>query len=245
MAEAQVDATQKAVEIPLKEKELEPKKNTMGYLVSYCDIMTLCLTFFIILSTMAEEQQKLAFQTGIGSFRTSIKTLGLAGILTKSTKAVERDFLDPAAVSLVPFVDKELRFRVDKATDDQGFSPLEADAVEYLEKGYEVWIPTGIRFRRGERGLSREDVAKLAGLAEFVARLEGKVQVVGTSSPDEGSLGEGYRLAVGRAEEVYKVLNLKGFFLRGDMSLRGYRWPAFEKILPGTERTVDLIVHRR
>jgi len=228
----------------LKEKELPPKKNPLGYLVSYCDTMTLCLTFFIILSTMAEEQQTLAFQTGIGSFRTAIKTLGLAGILSKSTRAVEKDFLDPAATSLVPFVDKELRFKVDADTSDPGYRSLAADAASYLEKGYDVWVPTGISFEPGQGKLGDADVMRIDRLTELIDKLRGTLQIVGTASPEDGDLQTGYRLALDRAMQVYQVVRIHSEIMEGDVTIRAYRWPSVDKAPPKGSRTVDIIVHR-
>ena len=65
-----------------------PKQGPPAYMVSFCDMMTLILTFFILLVSMAKEQRAGLVAKGLGSFIVAIKTHGLDGIMTGQEKAV-------------------------------------------------------------------------------------------------------------------------------------------------------------
>ncbi len=230
-------------EEPVKEKELECRKNTLAYLVSYCDIMTLCLTFFIILTTMAAEQKELAFESGIGSFRTDVKTLGLSGILSGGRDMNEKKHLQPESGSVLPFVDKDMTYHVDADVEEDGYESLESDVAETLEKGGQVQLSTGIFFDKGKSTLTFGDRRRLRAMLEALSALKGKIQIVGLTSDDEGGLSDAYRLALKRAKAVYDGLALKGS--KRDVSLRGYNWPASSELRdPKGSRTVEIVVSR-
>jgi chemotaxis protein MotB len=64
-----------------------PKAAPPAYMVSFCDMMTLILTFFILLVSMSKEQQAGLVADGVGSFIIAIKSHGLDGILSGQEKA--------------------------------------------------------------------------------------------------------------------------------------------------------------
>ena len=53
-----------------------------AYLVSFGDMMTILLTFFILLCTYATQRKSGFVADGIGSFRLAIEALGLPGFLS-------------------------------------------------------------------------------------------------------------------------------------------------------------------
>ena len=62
------------------------KKGAPAYMVSFGDMMTLILCFFILLVSMAKDQDYGLMAKGIGSFVMSVRTMGLTGILDSSEK---------------------------------------------------------------------------------------------------------------------------------------------------------------
>lgn len=64
------------------------KPKVPAYLVSFSDMMTILLTFFILLNTYASEKQAGFISDAIGSFRLAIEAMGLPGFLPADTKPV-------------------------------------------------------------------------------------------------------------------------------------------------------------
>ncbi|MFT7484366.1 MAG: flagellar motor protein MotB [Candidatus Paceibacteria bacterium] len=59
-----------------------PKPAPPAYMVSFCDMMTLILTFFILLVSMSKERKAGLAAAGVGSFVIAVKSHGLPGVLS-------------------------------------------------------------------------------------------------------------------------------------------------------------------
>lgn len=70
----------------MAEKPKDEKMPIPGWLVSFGDMMTLILTFFILLVSMAEERQYGMMADGLGSFVSALKSHGLPGVLTETER---------------------------------------------------------------------------------------------------------------------------------------------------------------
>ena len=64
----------------------EPKVGPPAYMVSFGDMMTLILTFFILLISMSKEQNIGLIAQGVGSFIIAIESQGLPGIMPANEK---------------------------------------------------------------------------------------------------------------------------------------------------------------
>lgn len=60
----------------------DPKPSVPGYIVTFSDMITLLLTFFVMLLSMAETQvEKHKFEKGVFSFRRAIADFGMSGLM--------------------------------------------------------------------------------------------------------------------------------------------------------------------
>ena len=59
----------------------EPKSGPPAYMVSFSDMMTLILTFFILLVSLSHEQSFGLLADGVGSFRVALESHGVNGLL--------------------------------------------------------------------------------------------------------------------------------------------------------------------
>lgn len=78
-----------STELPQRPKVVIKKVKTKGapaYLVSFGDMMTLILCFFILLVAMSKERNYGLMARGIGSFVIQVKSMGLTGIMSAHEK---------------------------------------------------------------------------------------------------------------------------------------------------------------
>ena len=106
----------------------ETKKGAPLWMVSFGDMMTLILTFFILLVSLGSEQQGGLIAQGLGSFLVNRETFGLPGLMDREERItvfnnVRRRF------QLPPEEDPE---RAVAAREASSLELLSADAVEAL-----------------------------------------------------------------------------------------------------------------
>lgn len=74
-------------------KTEEPKKDVPAWIVSFTDMVTLLLAFFVLLQSFAQEQHPELFYVGQGSFNTAIQGLGIPSWLYGIKTMNKRSFL--------------------------------------------------------------------------------------------------------------------------------------------------------
>jgi flagellar motor protein MotB len=73
-------------------RDEEDKPKVPGWIVSFTDMITLLLSFFVLLQSLAEVRDPELFFEGQGSFVRAIRTFGLPGFMTGEKAQPKRDF---------------------------------------------------------------------------------------------------------------------------------------------------------
>lgn len=217
-----------------KKHPKEPKKGAPAYMVSFGDMMTLILCFFILLVSLASEQNFGLLAKGVGSFIVAVESHGLNGILSASEKAeifenVRRRF------NLPPEPDPERR---EDPIDASQFELLRAEALEALTPHRELRQPRVATFGPESSALSAESRRYLDRLADSLRPNRGQILVLEGHALD-GSTGvrTDHWLAFQRADEVRRYLIDQHGFVPRRVEARAW----LEDIVPegASTRSVD------
>lgn len=208
---------------PPKPKVLVVKVKEQGapaYLVSFGDMMTLILCFFILLVAMSKERNYGLMARGLGSFVVQIKSMGLTGILDAHEK---QSILDQMRrrFNLPPEDDPERREAHEQAALNE---LLRAEDLEALEPHDEVRQPRVADFAPDSAQLTAGTRAYLDTLVETLRPRPGHVLSLEGHGPDAGpTFGHSpHRLAAARARAVADYLVREHGFPSG--AVRAKAW---------------------
>lgn len=184
------------------------------WVISFSDMMTLLLSFFVMLQTMAKSRDAMLFGLSQDSFRRAIAGMGVPDLLFGKAEYPGMDWrklkypTDPAPE------DEVVRTRVIDAEDEdirRVFSELrsriKSETAPVEDKTTSVFA-TGIRFAAGSDALdesAEKFVANLAGsIRQNVTGRGVQVYVVGLAG--EGPAREQWMLSARRAQAVRQSL---------------------------------------
>ena len=178
------------------------KKGAPSYMVSFGDMMTLILCFFILLVSMAKERNYGMLAKGIGSFVVQLKSHGLTGVLSGAEKQeifdqVRRRF------NLPPEPDPE---RQAEHKESSSKELLRASAVEFLQPHREVGTPRVATFVDGSSTLSQATKDYLDQLAPTLRPRRGQLLVLEGHALDRSGQFAPHHLAQSRAFAVRDYL---------------------------------------
>ena len=157
----------------------EPKSGPPAYMVSFSDMMTLILTFFILLVSLSHEQSFGLLADGVGSFRVALESHGVNGLLEDADrKAIfenqrRRFNLPPRAANAAQMLPE----------DASEFELLRAEAVEALLPHDELSFPSLSSFADGSAVLSSAAKRYTATLADSLRPARGQLLVLEGHSP--------------------------------------------------------------
>lgn len=181
-----------------------PKASPPAYMVSFCDMMTLILTFFILLVSMSRQQEAGLVAKGVGSFIVAIQSHGLDGILSGAEKEevfqhIRRKFNVPQDV------DPE---RLEDIREASTQELLRAEQLEALRPHDELTYPGVVRFALDSAELPPEGKAFLERLAPSLLPRARQTLLVEGHAGDAGPAhgGDDRRLASLRALAVRRHL---------------------------------------
>lgn len=186
-----------------KVREIVIKEGAPAYMVSFGDMMTLILCFFVLLVSMAKERNYGLLAKGLGSFVINIRSLGLSGMMDEEERQsiyedVRRRF------NLPPEPDPERR------TEPEMSSSLElvrAEALEALKPRRELRMPEVAKFSEQEIRLSDAGRAYLDAQADSLRPGPNSILLLeGHAPPSEDTAADPAWIAYQRAEAVRKYL---------------------------------------
>ena len=202
-------------------KTPEPTKRAVpAYMTSFADMMTLMLTFFILLVAFAEEQRSELVAAGTGSFINALDSLGLPGLLPGGRRAVDLGCVSPnfavssRHVSLAedgrPLNQTLLRTPPDR---------LRRSTIDYhLRREGAVALSTSIAFAQGTADLTPASRQALDRVGELAQR---NLSYVGIEAHVPGP-GDGWALSAERAGAVARHLHASGKISYRRIALAGY-----------------------
>jgi outer membrane protein OmpA-like peptidoglycan-associated protein len=192
----------------------EKKDDIPLWVVSFTDMITLLLSFFVMLQAFAHVQDPDLFYEGQGSFRRAIRGMGIPQWLLGKRERLERDFyvkrhaVEPSEYQTPPqpIIDAEedrikillqqLRERIDSSSDD------------VTQRTFDV-TATPLRFDGTSRRLDRTATDYLDSLAVTIAQTRRpgntSIYIIGLA-PDIGGQRQKYIVGAQRAEAARSYL---------------------------------------
>lgn len=201
-----------------RKKSEEPDEGLPAWIVSFTDMITLLLAFFVLLQAFAQEQHPELFQLGRGSFESVIHNFGLPVWRTGRDHRVRRDWFvrhysdEPSDEEHLPIVDaeeerlqrifQELRERFDSASGEMEMISLRVEA-------------TPVKFSGRSTKLNREARQYLSQLAVDLANNlpagSSSIYLVGLAPNQQGSQKQWvYSAQRAQAAEDYLRERLEG-----------------------------------
>ena len=164
-------------------------KGAPGYMVSFGDMMTLILCFFILLVSMSKERSAGLMAKGVSSFIISRKSMGLTGIMDAHEKQAVHEEVR-RRFNLPPEEDPERRAEHKMASHKE---LLRAETLEAMEPRREVRTPRVATFGNASAELTAAGTEYLDKIAESLRPRRNQILVL---EGHAGTLDGGTRLSL-------------------------------------------------
>jgi len=191
---------------------VEKAAGVPAWMVSFSDMMTNMLCFFILMLALANRQEAGFVASGVGSHLQRIEAMGLPGLMPSTRTLIPQDsplaqYRPPKVDPLerdnwVEYTEKMIRAELDR---------LNRGEASYEARGRRFPIPLGLTFSRRSDRLTLKDRRDLDVVAPILREQGGTIEVEGTCGRDEGSsLEDRLRLSLQRALAVVRYLEEAG-----------------------------------
>lgn len=187
----------------------QPEEETLGaplYMLSFGDMMTNLLCFFILLCAFASEQKVGFITDGVRSIQEALISSGLPGVLPADRKPLDIG-ADQVLFRPAPSIAPTQLLEDDGTFSDRNRDALREVITEALRKEGPVTLPTPFIFKRGSARLStrhqrvlREIASTLAG-GDYLIKVSGFTFREGLNSPQAE-----WDLALERSQNVINYM---------------------------------------
>ncbi|BBM85025.1 OmpA family protein [Candidatus Uabimicrobium amorphum] len=182
-----------------KNKSFE-KVPVPAYMTSFADMMTIVLTFFILLYSYADKRQLGVVKERIDAFNVAIDSMGLPGITTSGDKPVNLSSEKP---KFPPFPGKQN----EEEEENKELSPLPTitgTRIKQFERGFstKIFLP---KFAKKSAVLTKQQKNILQSLVKKMQTKE-MINIIGYSHQEYSSPEENLKLAFRRALAITKYL---------------------------------------
>ncbi len=190
-------------------KKKQAKKGGAAWLVTFADLTTLLLTFFVLILTMSSMDQSVLTQVNIYTRTVGHVTPRAAGKIPQRIELVIQLLEDPIAILEKPNRFKDLLFPEDILPPEIDRSTLlENIAVLQRDEGVALVITDGLLFRPGEARITPPARALLDSIALVLLNMSAPVNIAGHTGPQDAREGapDPYILSMDRAVAVLGYL---------------------------------------
>lgn len=181
-----------------------PKTPPPAYMVSFCDMMTLILTFFILLVSMSKEQKAGLVAAGVGSFVIAVQSHGLNGVMSGQEKA---DIFDEQRRKFNVPQDEDSE-RMTDVMDASNLELVKTQLLDALKPHDEINHPGVVEFPEGSSVLPKNALSYLKKLAPSLQPKFRQVLLIEGHANDapSGDPMDNNALAVARAAALRTLL---------------------------------------
>ncbi|GAX60041.1 Flagellar motor protein [Candidatus Scalindua japonica] len=205
--------------------EEEPKKDPNEWALAYGDMITLLMTFFVLIIAMSspktdEEIELMKKSTGIGDNLMAAE-LKDSGIFKKKVKSQTKIMVD--AYDLLPPIDELELIKEDLVVfmeDNELFDVIE---LQKTKEGFTIRIMADILFDTGDISLKLEYLYLLDKIAELLSVIPNNVRIEGHTDDrytDNNNTGD--KLSIARASRVCDYIINEEMLLSSRFGVAGY-----------------------
>lgn len=190
-----------------KKKKSSAQFNPLGWMVTFSDLITLLLTFFVLLISMSSMDQK-SVSEAFALFAGGSGPLAMteSGKLTELTTVIESTRIVPFTKLMENKRIKDIIFEFDDPTYERIMSLLKKDIIVTVsEKGVAIQLASYILFNEGDSELRLENLPILHRLAEVLRAVRYPASIEGHTDGSEAEGGNSefaWRLSLARAMSI-------------------------------------------
>lgn len=202
------------------------------WIVSFSDMITLLLAFFVLLQAFASERDPELFHEGQGAFNRAIQGFGIPDYLMgkdqmtdrdwrKIKYPIEEDLNEPVRHQTVDVEDLEIR-----QVFEQLRSEFDTEVLPRLPQPTQIW-PTTLTFSSGSSDVKAEDLRELREVASLLQGIAGKANAkvcVFGYAPDARVARQQWVLSAERARSAAAALQR---ILVSELHQKGWNVQAF------------------
>ncbi len=190
-----------------KKKKSPEAFNPLGWMVTFSDLITLLLTFFVLLISMSSMDQKTVREVfGLFSSGSGPLAMTSSGKLTELNAIIESTKVVPFNKLMENKQVKGIIFDFDDPTYKRIMSLLEKDIkVTVSENGVAIQLANYILFNEGDSELRLENLPILHRLAEVLRGMRYPASIEGHTDGSEAEGGNSefaWRLSLARAMSI-------------------------------------------